>query len=150
MWTDYALASVNAFFAIRTYSGMNPRNRVTGLLLLLGYTAQALSSLAGGTFHGFALYMQDSTRQSLWNLTMLTAGATVSFFASGVHAAHVRREHGMRILGAVAVAVGGLLIQLSGFRRRQPFNHNDIFHVIVIVSMYLFYRAVQTLQDRSQ
>jgi len=147
--TDYALGAANMLFAVQTYNAMHSRNRVTGLLLVLGYLAQAVSAFAGGTFHGFAPYMEPSARQSLWNFAMLGIGATLGFLASGIHAAHVRREHGMWIVAATGVAIVGLMIQLTGFRRQQPFNHNDVFHVTVIMSMALFYRGVRTLQDRT-
>jgi len=148
MLTDYALAVANLFFTISTFTNYNSQNRVVGLLLFLGFSIQMISAIAGGTFHGFAEYLQASGRQSLWNIVLVTIGASVAFLAAGVHAANVRREDGMWIAVAVAVGVVGLLIQRSGFRTRQPFNHNDIFHVIQIVAMFLFFMGARNLCDR--
>jgi len=89
MLTDYALAAATLFFTISTYNGMHSKNRVTGLLLLLGFLFEAISAFLGGTFHGFAADLQGTTRKALWDLTMLTIGATLAFLAAGVHAAHV-------------------------------------------------------------
>jgi len=146
--TDYALGAANLYFALATYNGMHPGNRVTGLLLLLGYLAEAISALAGGTFHGFATYLERDWLQRLWNLTMVFSGATVAFLAGGIHAASVRREHGLWIVAGVATAVAGLCIQATGFRARQPFNHNDVFHIIIIAAMYLFFVGARNLRDR--
>ena len=105
MLTDYALGAANLFFAISIYNRMHSRNRVTGLLLLLGFLAQALSGVAGGTFHGFALQVQAATHRRLWDLTMLSVGATLGFLASAVHAADVHRENGQWIVAAVVIVV---------------------------------------------
>jgi ABC-type uncharacterized transport system permease subunit len=150
MLTDYALGIENLFFSIVVYSRMHPKNRVTGLLLLLGFFAHALSAMAGGTFHGFALYVSPSTRQELWNLVVLSTGATLGFLASGIHAAEVHREDGKWIVAGVTIAVLGLGIQVSGFRAHQFLSQNDIFHTIQIAAMYLFFRGSSHLEDRTQ
>src|SRR5215510_1473270 len=75
MLTDYVLGVANLFFAFSIYAGMDSRNRVSGLLLLLGFLAQSVSALAGGTFHGFALYLHEARRQQLWTLITLSIGA---------------------------------------------------------------------------
>ena len=118
------------------------------IFLLLGFLAQALSGFAGGTFHGFAAYLQRPTLQSIWNLTMISGGATIAFLPSAIHAAKVHREHGTWIVAAVVIAVGGLGIQVTNFRAHQPWNHNDIFHVILMGAMYLFFRGARHLKDR--
>ena len=149
MLTDYALAAATLFFTISTYNGMHSKNRVTGLLLLLGFLFEAISAFLGGTFHGFAADLQGTTRKALWDLTMLTIGATLAFLAAGVHAAHVQRENGKWILSAVIIAVVGVGIQFTGFRTRQIFNHNDMFHIITLAAMCLFFKGSRTLQDRA-
>ena len=149
MLTDYALGLLNLFFAISTYNGMHARNRVSGLLLLLGFAFQAISGFSGGTFHGFADYLQASGRQSVWNLTVLSIGASLGFLASAIHAADVHRVHGRWIVAGVVLGVAGLGIQATHFRAHQPFNHNDIFHVIQLVAMFLFFRGARHLIDRA-
>jgi hypothetical protein len=148
MLTDYALGAVNLFFAISTFNRMDSSNRVSGLLLLLGFSFQAISAFIGGTFHGFATHFDAAALRGLWNLTLLSIGATVGFLGGGIHSAHIPRENGKWIVAAVVVALVGVAVQVSGFRARQAFNHNDVFHLIVIVSMYLFFKGCRTLQDR--
>ncbi len=52
------------------------------------------------------------------------------------------------IAGGVAVAAVGAGIQQAGLAPHPYFNHNDLFHVIQIVSTYLFYRGGLLLSDR--
>jgi Family of unknown function (DUF6962) len=149
MLTDYALGIENLFFSIFIYLRMHSRNRVTGLLLLLGFLAEAVSGFAGGTFHGFATVFESATRQSLWNLTLLAIGATIAFLASAIHAADVYRENGKWIVAGVVIGVAGLGVQATGFRAHQDWNHNDVFHIFQIVAIYLFFKGSVRLKDRS-
>jgi len=149
MLTDYALGIENLLFSIAVYSRMHSENRVTGLLFLLGFLAQAVAGIAGGTFHGFALYVSPATRQELWNLVVLSVGATLGFLASGIHAADVHPEDGKWIVAGVTAGVLGLGIQVSGFRAHQFVSQNDIFHTIQIAAMALFFRGASHLEDRA-
>jgi Family of unknown function (DUF6962) len=148
MLTDYALGIQNLFFAISIYSSIHSGKKVTGLLLMLGFLAEALSGFAGGSFHGFAAALNTAWRQSLWNLTLLSIGATIAFLASAIHAADVHRENGQWIVAGVVIGVAGLAVQFTGFRAHQVWNHNDFFHVIQMVAMYLFFRGARRLKDR--
>ena len=53
------------------------------------------------------------------------------------------------ILAGVAVSVAAALAQASGFALHRNFNHNDLYHVIQIAAMVLFYRGARQLRDRS-
>jgi len=149
MLTDYALGAENLFFAISTYRRFHSGNRVSGLLLLLGFLAEAISGFAGGTFHGFAAYVHPATRQSIWNLTMISSGATLAFLASAIHAAEVHRENGKWIVAGVVIGVAGLGVQLTGFRAHQAWNHNDVFHLILINTIYLLFKKTRQLKNQS-
>ena len=60
------------------------------------------------------------------------------------------RYHASRwILGGVAVSVLAAGVQASGFAFHRHFNHNDLYHVIQIVAMILFYMGAKQLRDRS-
>lgn len=52
------------------------------------------------------------------------------------------------ILGGIAVAVFAAIVQASDYRLRQHFGHNDLYHVIQIVAMWLLYRGARQLSDR--
>jgi len=47
------------------------------------------------------------------------------------------------IIAGVAVSVLAGLAQASGLALHQHFNHNDLYHVLQIAAMFLFYRGVR-------
>src|SRR6185295_4683895 len=149
MLTDYALGAADLFFTISILSTINSRNKVTAILLALGFLAGTISAIAGGTFHGFSLHFEEAGLRRLWNVILLSIGATGAFLGSAVHAAHVRRENGKWIVAALVVTLIGLGIQMTGFRAHRDFNHNDIFHVIQLAAMCLFFKGARRLQDRA-
>ena len=149
MLTDYALGGVNLFFSISVFSNITSRNKVTGLLLGLGFLAGAIAAFAGGTYHGFALHFEQNQLRRMWNLVMCSIGAMGGFLGSGVHAAAVKRDNGQWIIAGAVVTIIGLAIQVTGFRSHQDFNHNDVFHVIQIIATCVFFKGARRLQDRS-
>jgi len=148
MLTDYALGAVNLFFAISILTKLHSRNKVSGLLLLLGFLSQAVSGFAGGTYHGFAAQFEAHTIKSIWNLTVLSIGGSIAFLASAIHAADVHKENGNWIVAGVLVGIAGYGIQLTGFRAHQDFNHNDLFHLVQIAAMCLVFKGTRRLEDR--
>jgi hypothetical protein len=65
-----------------------------------------------------------------------------------VAALHLWRWNGP-ILAGVAVSIAGALVQASGFKVHEHFNHNDLYHVIQIAAVVLLYRGARRLADRS-
>ena len=63
-----------------------------------------------------------------------------------VAAIHLWKWNGP-ILAGVAVSIAGALVQASGFRLHQHFNHNDLYHVIQIAALVLLYRGAKRLQS---
>jgi len=51
------------------------------------------------------------------------------------------------IIAAIAVAMIAAGIQGSGIRLHEHFNHNDLYHVIQLGSLYLFYRGAREVRD---
>ena len=41
----------------------------------------------------------------------------------------------------------GAMVQASGFRLHEHFNHNDLYHVIQMVALVLLYRGAKRLQS---
>lgn len=58
-----------------------------------------------------------------------------------VGALHLWRRNGWMV-AAVAVSVAAALVQASGLALHRHFNHNDLYHVIQIAAMLLFYRGL--------
>jgi hypothetical protein len=65
-----------------------------------------------------------------------------------VAALHLWKWNGP-ILAGVAVSIGAALVQASGFKVHEHFNHNDLYHVIQIAAVVLLYRGARRLADRS-
>ena len=53
------------------------------------------------------------------------------------------------LLSGIGVSLIGVVIEFSGFRRGLDFNHNDAYHVIQILGLYLFFRAASRMRDRT-
>ena len=43
----------------------------------------------------------------------------------------------------------GAIVQQSGISLHRHFNHNDLYHVVQIIGLYLLYRGVRLMQFRS-
>jgi hypothetical protein len=50
------------------------------------------------------------------------------------------------IISGILVSFVAAGIQLSGFKLHQHFNHNDLYHVIQMIAMYLLYRGGKLLK----
>ena len=51
------------------------------------------------------------------------------------------------ILAGVAASAAAALAQSSGLALHQHFNHNDLYHVVQIAAIALFYRGASTIVD---
>ncbi len=67
----------------------------------------------------------------------------------GWSAASHRDSASLLVLAAVAVSALAALVQYSRFAPGEHFNHNDLYHVIQIAAMTLFYKAGKLLRDSS-
>ncbi len=56
-------------------------------------------------------------------------------------------QGGLWLAGAVLVSFAGALVQQSGLSLHRNFNYNDIYHVIQMIAMLLFYRGGLTLRQ---
>jgi hypothetical protein len=61
----------------------------------------------------------------------------------------VREPASRWILAGVGVSVLAAAVQASGFALHRHFNHNDLYHVVQIAAMVLFYTGARRLRDRS-
>ena len=150
MLTDYALAAVSFVFAYIMGCNIGPRTRVSAWLWCAAFVASGSAAALGGTYHGFTKYVEPGTLRTLWSLTTYSMGASTALMAAGVHSAHIRPEDGTIrwLVSGILVTLVGIVVQQTGVRRGQNFNHNDAYHLIQIVGLYCLYRSARTLRDR--
>lgn len=63
-------------------------------------------------------------------------------------AMHDQDRASLWMLSGVGVSALGAGVQASGFALHQNFNHNDLYHVIQIAAMALFFIGARRLRDR--
>ena len=59
---------------------------------------------------------------------------------------HLWRFNGWIVAG-VAVSIAAALVQAGGLKLHEHFNHNDLYHVIQLGAIVLFYRGARRLTD---
>jgi len=69
------------------------------------------------------------------------AAALVVLVAFKVGAWRTEREAARWMLAGVAVSVAAAIVQQSGWSIHRHFNHNDLYHVIQAVAIWLLYRG---------
>ena len=53
------------------------------------------------------------------------------------------------IVAAILVSFAGAAVQAGGLSLHRHFNHNDLYHVIQVAGLYLFYRGAGLARDRA-
>ncbi len=77
------------------------------------------------------------------------AFTNLSILALQLHAGVTRRAMSAPwLLGGVLVSFLAAVVQVNGIALHDHFNHNDLYHVIQMGGMYLFYRGARVLKDR--
>ena len=68
---------------------------------------------------------------------------------SGVLSSSISRKDESRkwLVSGALVTLAGFAIQQAPIRPNLDFNHNDIYHIIQIGALYLFFRGARLLKD---
>ncbi|MGH7148791.1 MAG: DUF6962 family protein, partial [Nitrospiraceae bacterium] len=73
----------------------------------------------------------------------------LSILALQLHAGVTRRAMSAPwLVGGVLVSFLAAAVQVNGIALHDHFNHNDLYHVVQMGGMYLFYRGARLLRDR--
>ena len=76
-------------------------------------------------------------------------GTLVVLLAAALYAIARWHAPGMGwLVAGVAVSIVALLVQVRRIALHRHFNHNDLYHVIEMVALYLFFRGGALLVDR--
>jgi hypothetical protein len=82
--------------------------------------------------------------QFIW--AIYDTGATMAAVLV-LHAVRHRIPGSRWILAGVAASAAAALAQASGLDLHEHFNHNDLYHVVQIAAIALFYRGASTIRD---
>jgi len=202
MATDYALAVLCSFFALRLWKVGKRTAQASVYSWAAGFACFGLASFAGGTFHGFSMLISQAVLEELWRVTVYAIGLASFFLLIGTFSASilppVRRfvilipfvqlivyvlwmathddfryviyDYAVTNLAILAIQfsagithrarsapwlAGGVLVsflaaavQVNEIALHQYVNHNDLYHLIQMGGMYLFYRGALILKDR--
>jgi len=202
MATDYVLAVLCGVFAWQLWRVGKGSAQASVCSWAAGFVCFGLASLAGGTFHGFAMLFSQAVLEELWNVTVYAIGLASFFLLTGTLRASIlppvrrfvilipyvqliayvlwmathddfryaiydyactnlsivglqlyagisrRAVSAPWLIGGVLVSFLAAAIQVNEIALHRQFNHNDLYHVIQMAGMYLFYRGAYTLTDR--
>jgi hypothetical protein len=111
----------------------------SAVAVLSGAPRTLVLALAGAKFlvYATAMLIRDE-----FIVFVIDSGVTFGVVA----ALHLWRFSGW-ILAGLAVSVIAALVQASGLAPHRHFNHNDLYHVIQIAAMVLFYLGARRLTD---
>ena len=142
--TDYALGAASLCFAVLLLQTSAPRP-ISVRLWSIGFFVSAIAAFVGGTYHGFKPALDDSALRSLWNITIYSIGASGAFMVSGVLTSSISRHHKATrwLLLGVVVTLAGFAIQQTNIQLTDNFNHNDIYHLMQIGALYLFFKGAR-------
>jgi len=140
LWKVTILTIGIASFGMRTGSVIATTTE-TLRKMLLAFTAAKLSLYSGWMLaHDEFIYVIADT------------GIAMALVAAlhGWSAMRERDRASRWMLGAVGASALAAGVQASGFALHRHFNHNDMYHVIQIAAMALFYIGAGRLRDRSK
>ena len=95
----------------------------------------------------FAQYPADDQFALLRRLTNYVAGLSMAVFCAGGVFGSVPVRRAPWLIAGVIVYVLSAVIQQSGVRPHERPNHNDLYHVVLAIGLYLFYRSARLLKD---
>ena len=109
---------------------------------------KARKSLLALAVTKLAVYSGWMLGHSEYIYVIMDTGAALVLLAV-LHLWPAARDSASRwILAGVGVSVIAAGAQASGFALHRHFNHNDLYHVIQIAAMILFYAGARRLRDR--
>ena len=98
----------------------------------------------------FAAWVTISDDNFLWviidSVISLAAIALIQAWAFVTQ----KSRSAMWLIAGVLVYILSAVIQQSDLDLHQHFNHNDLYHVVLMIGLYLLYRGVELMQDQKR
>lgn len=108
---------------------------------------QILITLAALKFFVFAFWM--ATQDAFEFVVADSAGAMIGVAVLHAWSAVRLKDRGsLWVLGAVAVSAAAAGVHQANIAPHVYFDHNDLYHLIQVVAMFLFYLGGKMLHDR--
>lgn len=151
MVTDYILTVQASGYAWMLWRRAAPQPSKTVQLWIRGLCFGALGALAGGTAHGFRLFVPGPPLIALWTITITSLALTTVILCwaavqSALHPESTKAadcDAGLWWLKlTLASAIIGSAIAVFGPSPHPQFNHFDLAHVLFMVGLYAAYRSV--------
>ncbi|MEX2304167.1 MAG: hypothetical protein WD733_24705 [Bryobacterales bacterium] len=155
MLTDYALAALAAAFVVRLRLKAGSSGAASIGWWRLAFAVTALAALAGGTAHGFRLFLGEPLHTRVWLLTVVSiamsaalmlVAAIRSILWPSIGPGPRRKAAHQWLKRGLYVTLGGAAIVLGGRGLHQHFNHNDLYHVVQMAGLYCLYRGSLALE----
>jgi hypothetical protein len=149
MWALAFVFTAAASFFGGTYHGISrtvPLWKAT--VLSVGLASFFLLAGYSRAFAGFAivkLVVYASWMTTHNDFVWVIADYGTTLLVIGVATALRRSAATPWILGSIAVSVAAAVVQRAGFALHAHFNHNDLYHVIQLVALWMLYRAGREL-----
>ena len=105
----------------------------------------SLVFVVAGTISGSPLKAATAKYVIYYYGPAMLAVAAIQGWAFARH----RSEGALGIMSGVVVTLLGAIAQQSGISIHAHFNHNDLFHIIQVVGLALFFRGVSALRARA-
>jgi len=93
----------------------------------------------------FWMVTHDDFRSAIYDYAFTNLSIVVLQLYAGISR---RAMSAPWLIGGVLVSFLAVGVQVNELALHRHFNHNDLYHVIQMVGMYLFYRGALTLTDR--
>ncbi len=138
LWTVTALVIGTASFGMVAGSAT---------AVTVGTLRKVLLAFAAAQFGLYAVWTLDHDD---FIYVIADTGTAMAIVAAlhGWSALRARDRASLWMLGGVAVSLLAAAVQASGFDLHRNFNHNDVYHVIQIGAIPLFYFGARGLRDR--
>ena len=127
---------------------------MTGLAILaagiVGFVGgPAVPWLLAGAVAKFAAYAAAMARRDDYGLVVIDYGISMIALAALATLGWVRQGAAASpwLVAGVAVSAVGAAVQVKKVAPHRRFNHNDLYHIIQIVALYLFFRGGMLLVD---
>lgn len=134
--TTYAIGLASFFLLTSTLNACIPTS-VRRFARLIPY-AQLIA---------YALWMatHDDFRYVIYDYAFTNFGISALQFHAGMTR---RAKSAPWLIGGVLISFLAAAVQFNEIALHQQFNHNDLYHVIQMGGMYLFYRGALVLKDQ--